>query len=126
MPERSEIISETVAKILALLDQTSKAHAEGSAYELLLWKSAAEAEYLAFQISNAYGLQDFDQASGKTEDNVPDPAGRARRLLEDVKRFESAPREAYAAVRQAIWVLRKAQANFYRSSANDVPTNDSS
>jgi hypothetical protein len=112
MPERSEIISETVAKILALLDQASKAHAEGSAYELLLWKSAAEAEYLAFQISNVYGLQDFEPASGRTEDSVPDPVGRTRRLLEDVIRFQSDPREAYAAVRRAIRVLRKVQTNF--------------
>lgn len=124
MPERSEIISETVAKILALLDQASKAHAEGLAYELLLWKSAAEAEYLAFQISNAYGLQDFEPASGKTEDNEPDPVGRARRLLEDVKCFQSDPREAYAAVRQTIKVLRKAQSNFNRSSTNDAPINE--
>jgi hypothetical protein len=41
-----------------------------------------------------------------------------RRLLEDVKRFQSDPQEAYTAVRQAIRVLRKVQANFDKSSAN--------
>ncbi len=75
---------------------------------LLLWKAAAETEYLAFQISMIHGLGDLEVKSNLAVTEMSVQA--ARKLIEDAQSLiQSNPSESYRAVRGAVGVLRKTQ-----------------
>jgi hypothetical protein len=61
MPERDQIIRDTFARVLGLVDEAYKSmnSDDKTSFHLLLWRSAAEAEYLAFQVSMVHGLSDL-------------------------------------------------------------------
>ncbi len=106
MPERNQIILGTFAKALSLIDEAGKANDSGakSSCQILLWKSAAEAEYLAFQMSMVHGLGDYEPSA----DDLDASLNGARTLIRDAQStVQSDPRTAYSAVRRAVAILRK-------------------
>jgi len=104
-PDNQKIFS-SLSKALELIDQVPSAkNAEPSKErDLMLWRCAAETEYLAFLIANIHGLEDFEPGSEKggvvSVDAARDLIEKARGLL------ELKPRLAYANVRQAVSILR--------------------
>jgi len=78
-------------------------------YSLLLWKSAAEAEYSAFQISILHGFGDYDPEQGSNDDRSDDPLKTAHRLLGEAQSLIlSDSKRVYRALRVAVFVPRKA------------------
>jgi len=113
LAERDKIILETFAKAISLVDEAVKTRnsaGESSQYKLLLWKAAAEAEYLAFQISIAKGLGDFDPSEGKDKDeSTLQPLSMARTLLQQAQTsINSDTRRSYKTTREVVRILRLA------------------
>ncbi len=109
MPEPDQVVRETIGKVLSLVDQATRATMAGdsASYNLLIWKSAAEAEYLALHISMMHGLGDFEPTK-KGGINPELSVEAARQLLQDAQfSIQSKPREAYGAIREAVTILRK-------------------
>jgi hypothetical protein len=99
-------ILNSFSKALELIDQVRKATGAELDHErdLLIWRSAAETEYLAFLIANMHGLEDFIPG---TERGLAVSADTARDLIEKARGLlQSDPRLAYASVRQAVRMLR--------------------
>lgn len=72
---------------------------------MLLWKCAAEVEYLAFRIAIINDLGDYDPKANPSDTLSAD---HARDLITKAQAtFDSDPREAYKDVRGAVDVLRK-------------------
>ena len=116
MPERDQTMQDTLTKGLSLLDEFDRTKDAGDEHsrKLLLWKSAAEAEYLAFQISTIHGLMDYDphSADSSRDADPQDPVGLARAMLGEARSsFQSNPRGAYQAVSNAVTILRRAYSN---------------
>jgi hypothetical protein len=112
VPERDPTIFDALEKALSLVDQAGKAKGsdDKSSYLLLLWRSAAEAEYAAFLISTAHGLMDYDPnaANNPGADDPRDDLDTARELLRGAQSsLQNEPRRAYEAVRNSVSVLRK-------------------
>ncbi len=110
MSERDRILRDTFERIRSLLDQAMhiKAGGDGLSNQLLLWKAAAETEYLAFQISIIHGLGDLEAKNDKAGAEISVQA--ARKLIEDAESsIQSNPSESYRAVRGAVGFLRKTQ-----------------
>jgi hypothetical protein len=108
--ERDQITRATLAGVLSLVEQAEQASAgeDKRAFELLLWKSAAEAEYVAFLLSMGYGLGDFDPRDERAGSEPELTVQAARKLLLEAKSsLKSNPREAYRSLRRAITILRK-------------------
>ena len=117
------MILDTISKTLLLVTEAEKAQgSDESSFKFLLWKAAAEAEFLAFQISTAYGLADHD-LGGKSEENV-DPTNAleaARSALEEAKSsLKSDPKEAYRASRKAVSILRTTYTDIDKPSKQRV------
>jgi len=114
--ERDQVLLSTFARALSLVDEARKTNDTGdkSSYQMLLWKSAAEAEYLAFQISTIHGLSDYQPDSTNDLEASVDAASTL--LREAQSSIESNPRSAYGAVRRAVAILRKAY-----SAGDDTP-----
>ncbi len=118
LPERNQIVKDTFAKALSLVDKVERsAEAEDKEdYSLLLWKAAAEAEYLAFQTSMIHGLSDSDLRG--TDGGNELSAEAARKLLKAAQlAFQSNPSAAYISIRGAVHVLRK----MYAASEKSAP-----
>lgn len=110
MSKREQIILDTIVKALSLVDEADKANTAGdkSSYQLFLWKSGAEAEYVAFQISATHGLSDYEPQSDKGADDPQTSTDSARMLLQEAESsIKLDPHQAYRAVRSAVTVLRK-------------------
>ena len=110
MIERHQITSATLAGVLSLVEQAERATAgeDKQAFQFLLWKSAAEAEYVAFQLSMDYGLGDFEPGDEGAGSEAELTVQEARQLLLQTKSsLQSNPREAYRSLRRAITILRK-------------------
>ncbi len=110
MSERDKILRDTFERVCSLLDQAmhTKAGGDSLSNQLLLWKAAAETEYLAFQISMIHGLGDLEVKSNKAGAEISVKA--ARKFIEDAQSsIQSNPSESYRAVRGAVGVLRKTQ-----------------
>lgn len=129
MPDRDQALLAIFARVLALLDEAGKAASskEKASYQILLWKSAAEAEYLAFRLSTGKSLTDYDPAAQTNRDDGSDVVDVARALLRDGQSaIDSNPRRAYEAVRRAVSVLRRAYASnekLSRSGSSQSPEN---
>lgn len=94
------------SKALALIDEVRRAkNAEIKSQEgLLIWRAAAELEYLAFLIAISYGLNDFIP---ETDKGLLVSAETAHALVENARvLLQSNPRLAYAKVRQSVGILR--------------------
>lgn len=127
MPERDQILLSTFARALSLVDEALKANdtANKLSYQMLLWKSAAEAEYLAFQISMIHGLSDYPPNSADDPETSVDAASTL--LQEAQSSIELDPRSAYGAVRRAVTILRKAYAtgeSTPKRQSAPTPTNE--
>ena len=98
---------EAFSKALQLLNQIQKSSPSeaGREREILVWKCAAEVEYLAFRIATIHGLSDYDPHWVE----VGEVSVEAIRSLLEAARtdFESDPRRAYEEVRRAVSLLRK-------------------
>jgi len=108
--ERDEVASATLAGVLSLVEQAEQATAgeDKQAFQFLLWKSAADAEYVAFQLSMGHGLGDFEPGDERAESEAELTLQAARKLLLEAKSsLQSNPREAYCSVRKAVTILRK-------------------
>jgi hypothetical protein len=113
-PDNQKIFN-SFSKALELIDQVRNAKdAEPSRErDLLVWRSAAETEYLAFLIANLHGLEDFVPDSEK---GGAISADAARDLIEKGRGLvELKPRLAYANVRQAVSILRGMSADERRA-----------
>jgi hypothetical protein len=123
LPEPDQVVRETIGKVLSLVDQATRATmaGESASCNLLIWKSAAEAEYLALHVSVAHGLGDFEPA--KKGGVNPEPSlEAARQLLQDAQMsLQSKPREAYGAIRQAVAILRKMYVAVEREPRSQSP-----
>jgi hypothetical protein len=123
LSEQVQVILDTMSKTLSLVTEAEKARgSDESSFKLFLWKAAAEAEFLAFQISTAYGLADYD-LGGKSEENVDptNPLEAARSSLEEAKSsLKSDPKEAYRASRKAVSILRTTYADTDKPSKQRV------
>jgi len=101
--------------ILELLDQlrASTRAKQGQENQLLLWRCAAEAEYLAFLMATLHDLNDFtpdiNVGMNPSADGAYDLVKKAKDLA------ESNPRLAYGYVRQAVFVLRSLEAGVRRA-----------
>jgi hypothetical protein len=105
--ERDQATINSFSKALELIDQARNARGAESnpRRELLLWKSAAEAEYLAFRIAIIHGLADYEP---HTDDKAEPSVEAARELIANAQTsLESDPRWAYRNLRQAVNILRK-------------------
>ena len=125
MSEQVQVILDTMSKTLSLVTEAEKAQgSDESSFKLLLWKAAAEAEFLTFQISTTYGLADYDLGE-KGEENI-DPANPlevARSALEEAKSsLKSDPKEAYRASLKAVSILRTTYADIDKPSKQQVVT----
>lgn len=123
MVEQGQVIPDTFSRTLSLVAEAEKARgSDEPSYKLLLWKVAAEAEYLAFQLSLTKGLADYDPASNDDENSDPiDPLGAARTLLEQARSsIESDPKESYRAVRKVVSVLRTTYVGIDKPSKQKV------
>jgi hypothetical protein len=106
MSQDDERTINSFSKALALIDEVRKAkNAEIKSQEgLLIWRCAAELEYLAFLIAINYGLNDFipkiDKSLLVSVDTAHDLVENARVLL------QSDPRLAYAKIRQSVGIMR--------------------
>ena len=112
MIERHQITSAAFAGVLLLIEQAEQATAgeDKQTFQFLLWKSAAEAEYVAFQLSMGYGLGDFEPRDERAGSEAELTVQAARQLLLEAKSsLQSNPREAYRSLRRAITILRKMQ-----------------
>jgi len=123
LSEQVQVILDTMSKTLSLVTEAEKAQgSDESSFKLLLWKAAAEAEFLTFQISTTYGLADYDLGE-KGEENI-DPANpleAARSALEEAKSsLKSDPKEAYRASRKAVSILRTTYADIDKPSKQRV------
>lgn len=110
MPERDQIILDALARALYLVDEAEKENIveDKASYQLALWKSAAESEYVAFQISTTHALGDYDPGGDKDEVDPEASVEMARGHLQEAQSaIRSDPREAYRAVRKAVTVLRR-------------------
>jgi hypothetical protein len=108
--ERHQDTRTNLAGVLSLVEQAEQATAgeDKQAFRFLLWKSAAEAEYLAFQLSIGHGLGDFEPGDERAESEAELTLQAARKLLLEAKSsLQSNPREAYRSVRKAVTILRK-------------------
>jgi len=127
MTERDQIILDTFAGVLSLVDEAFRAMKsdDKSSFHLLLWRSAAEAEYLAFQISMVHGLSDLDPNVHSSYDDSGKAIEAVRVLLAEAQPLiHSDPRRAYQSVRGAATILRKTYASSERSpSAVESPKN---
>jgi len=106
MSREEQKIINSFSKALELIDQVRKATgAEPRPQrDMLVWRSAAETEYLAFLIANIHGLEDFIP---ETERRVAVSAETAHDLIEEARGLlKSDPRLAYTKVRQAVRDLR--------------------
>ena len=125
MSEQVQVILDTMSKTLSLVSEAEKAQgSDESSFKFLLWKAAAETEFLAFQISTAYSLAEYD-LGGKGEENI-DPANpleAARSALEEAKSsLKSDPKEAYRASRKAVSILRTTYTDIDKPSKQRVVT----
>jgi hypothetical protein len=114
LDERGQIISEAFSRAISLIDEVSElgASSEISRRKLLLWKAAAEAEYLAFQISFHHGLIDYEPKKSAETSHDQDTLDQARTLLLRARSsIGTDERIAYEAVRGAVSILRSAYAN---------------
>jgi hypothetical protein len=112
--EREQIISEAFSRAISLIDDARELRAslESSRRRLVLWKAAAEVEYLAFQISFNYDLIDYDPKKGAEISAGQDPLEQARALILKARSsIQTDGRIAYEAVRGAVSILRSAYAN---------------
>jgi hypothetical protein len=112
--DQGQVILEAFSRALSLLDEAidRRASVHSSSWKLQLWKAAAEAEYLAFQISLQHGLVDFEPSEGKQLGNGQGPLAAARSLLLQAQAsVQEDPRRSYEAVRAAVAILRSAHAN---------------
>lgn len=110
LPERDSPVSVTLAEALSIVKRAIQAAAaeDRSTYPFLLWKSAAEAEYAAFQLSMTQGLSDFNPTSNHDEADVEPTAEAAHELLLYAQScLQSKPRDAYFTIRNAVTILRK-------------------
>jgi hypothetical protein len=83
----------------------------------VLWKAAAEAEYLAFQISFQHGLIDYESSKGAECGSDQDPLDQARALLAQARELiQTDPRGAYEGVRGVVTILRSAYVEEERAS----------
>jgi hypothetical protein len=90
--------------LIAQLGKMSPTEA-GAERDMLLWRSTAEAEYLAFRIATIYGLGDYEPHWREVDEFSVD---LVRELLEEARAcLESEPRQAYQDVRQTVSMLRK-------------------
>lgn len=112
MPEGDQITSGPLAGVQSLVERAMQAAAaeNNSTYQLLLWKCAAEAEYVAFQFSMLHGLGDFGPSSKPGTDAELSVQAAHRFLLDAQSSLQSNPREAYRAIRSAVMILRKMHA----------------
>jgi hypothetical protein len=110
MPERVQIRLSTLDRATSLVDEARLANdaCDKSSSKMLLWESATEAEYLAFQISTIYRLSDYQPGSTDEPEVSVDVASALLRGAQPS--IESDPRSAYGAVRRAVAILRKAHA----------------
>jgi len=127
MPERDQIIRDTFARVLGLVDEAYKSmnSDDKTSFRLLLWRSAAEAEYLAFQLSMVHGLSDLVPNVHSSYDDSGKAIEAVRVLLAEAQPLvHSDPRRAYQSVRGAATILRKTYASSERSpSAVESPKN---
>jgi hypothetical protein len=106
MNQEEQKIINSFSKALELIDLVRKATGAEptSQRDLLIWRSAAETEYLAFLIANMHSLEDFipptERGLAVSADTAYDLIEKARGLL------QSNPRLAYASVRQTVSILR--------------------
>jgi hypothetical protein len=118
MPERDQIILDTFAKVFSLVDEAFRAmnSDDKTSFHLLLWRSAAEAEYLAFQVSMVHGLSDLVPNVHSSYDDSGKAIEAVRVLLAEAQPLvHSDPRRAYQSVRSAATILRKTYASSERS-----------
>jgi len=123
LPEQGQAILEGFSRALSLLDEAigRRASVDSSSWKLQLWKTAAETEYLAFQISLQHGLVDFEPSEEKQLSNEQDPLPAARSLLLQAQAsVQEDPRRSYEAVRAAVAILRSAHANEEKAARRGV------
>jgi hypothetical protein len=123
LPEPDQAVRETIGKVLSLVDEATRAKMAGdsASYNLLIWKSAAEAEYLALHISVMHGLSDFEPTK-KGGINPELSVETARQVLQDAQlSIQSKPREAYSSIREAVAILRKMYAAIEREQRSRGP-----
>jgi hypothetical protein len=119
LDERGQNISEAFSRAISLIDEARelRASSESSPWRLLLWKAAAEAEYLAFKISFQYDLIDYDPNRDTKRTNDQDPLAQARTLLLQAQAsIQTDPPSGYEAIRGAVTILRSAYADAERTS----------
>ena len=112
MSEQSQAIQDAISRVLSLVNEAEKARgSDESSFKLLLWKAAAEVEYLAFQIALTHNLADYERGI-EQDDEVADPSDpldAARSLLENAQSsIQSNAKDAYRSARKAVSVLRSA------------------
>ena len=110
LSDENQAIRDSLSRAHSLVNEAEKARgSDESSFKLLLWKAAAEAEYLAFQISLTHRLSD-NEPVGEQDDEVadpPNPLETAQSLLEKARAsISSNPKDAYRAVRKTVSVLR--------------------
>jgi hypothetical protein len=128
MPERDQIILDALARALSLVEEAGKANSaeDKASYQLALWKSAAESEYVAFQISTSHGLGDYDLEIDKGRVDPKASTEIARGHLQEAQSvIQSDPRLAYSAVRNAVTVLRRLYGTGEKTAtAGPLPKNE--
>ena len=111
MPRQDMAVADVLGRAISLLDEAleSKSGGFNPSHQLLVWRSAAEAEYAAFRISVVHGLADYNVII-----TAPDPPGtqdelaEARSLLRGARSAsDSEPRTSYEMLRKAVGLLRK-------------------
>jgi hypothetical protein len=103
-----ESLEQNIEKTRTLLAEAQRNPSDKQAYSLLLWKVAAEAEYVAFRISTMSGLKDYEPTDPAESDGGSDPLQTAQSLLNEVQQsYQKNPKQAYERIRRVVTVIRK-------------------
>jgi len=107
MPDQK--LAEAIGKALSLIDEAGKAQgSDDPARKLLLWKLAAEAEYVAFRISATHNLFDYDNKTAVTDDLEVDAVEKARSYLLEIRSSaQTDPKRAYSLARRIVTLARR-------------------